>query len=161
MSKVDIPIILTDEDGFITEINAAGSERIRYNVDELRDLSLISITHERDHQKEVKNAIDLFYGRRQTSLFQKKFIAKGGKILDVFQYVTVLRDNNSDAEFALVIFYPYQENMLNNEILVEKLRQIAGGARLLDFSDAESAYNTRVVSEMSHLVNDLRALMRN
>jgi len=161
MQEVRIPMILMDSDGFILGLNRAACECLKYELGDVAQKTIVSITDESDQQREVKNSIDLFYGRKLSSIHQKKFVTKGGRQVPVFQYISMIKNETNKQDFAVVHFHPCQENMLNNEILLEKLRQIAGFTRLFDFDEFGSRYNSRIVSEIQNLAKDLTRLMRN
>ena len=75
MQEVCIPMILMDSDGFILGLNRAACECLKYDLGDVAQKTIVSITDESDQQREVKNSIDLFYGRKLSSIHQKKFVS--------------------------------------------------------------------------------------
>lgn len=85
-------IAVTDLQGRFLEVNPAYCRMLEYSEEELKALDFITLTHPDDRQKNIAELNELISGKRKSFIIEKRYLAKGGRIVWVRLSVSIQCD---------------------------------------------------------------------
>jgi len=117
LCDASIGVAITDETGRWLTANAAFCELLGYTLEEMKEVDFASLTHPDDRKLSVQWKTDMLGRRAGTTVFEKRYIRKDGRIVWVRLNVIVLRTGN------IFRFLSLAEDISSTKSAEEALRQ--------------------------------------
>ena len=92
---------MTTPEGRFLEANDAFCRMVGYSGDQLRQVDFVAITHPGDRDENARLIRDLVEGRRQSFVFEKRYLHRDGRVVRARVSVSMVRD--ADGRSARII----------------------------------------------------------
>jgi PAS domain S-box-containing protein len=120
LSDTSIGAAITDETGRWLTANAAYCNLLGYSLEEMRQVDFACLTHPDDRGLSVQWKTDMLNHRAGTTIFEKRYIRKDGRVVWARLNVIVLR---ADPASEAVRFLTLAEDISSTKAAEEVLRQ--------------------------------------
>ncbi|HEX7491329.1 MAG TPA: PAS domain S-box protein [Candidatus Limnocylindrales bacterium] len=125
-------MLVIDANGHSIEVNAAFSKLIGYDAAELRELSIVELTHPADREATAQLMADLFKGLNDGYVLEKRYVAKDGREVWVRAHSAPVRAAQGLPLLAVGMVEDISERKAMEEQLrqaskMEALGRLAGG----------------------------------
>ncbi|HEV2419428.1 MAG TPA: PAS domain S-box protein [Terriglobia bacterium] len=129
-----VGIVLTGLDGRFLEVNPTYRQMLEYTEEEMKQLTVLDVTDERDRPRCAQMVQDLVSGEIQQVTLEKRYCRKDGSLLWVNSAVSLVRDESGSPRFIMAVVEDITARRYAEEALAESKEQF----RLLLDSTAEA-----------------------
>jgi PAS domain S-box-containing protein len=133
-----IGIALSDTKTRILRANPRYQQLLGYTEEELQRLTGWDVTYAGDHDQNRRLREELFAGKRSDYTWEKRYVAKGGKLVWARNTVTLVRDANGAPLYALALVEDITERRLTDAVVRETADKLqALTHRLVELQEKE------------------------
>ncbi len=116
-----IGMVITTPGRDIQKVNKAFENTLGYNTGELLDMTTESLTYYEDREKDKKIYRDFLNGKMDNKTFEKRFVTKGGSIIEVIVRTTLYKDEKEEpALFIEQVIDITEQNKMQRDLLIAK-----------------------------------------
>jgi PAS domain S-box-containing protein len=101
--KAGIGIVINGPDGKIIDCNPAFLGMLGYQLEEIKKLDYLEITHPSDRAANRKLFNELLDGKRESYSLEKRYTSKTGETIWVSNNASLVRGTNGKVQFAIVM----------------------------------------------------------
>jgi PAS domain S-box-containing protein len=146
MAIADAPIgmVMVRPDGYFSRVNQAFCQLIGYEETELLEKTFNDITPAQDYHLGEKVVSDLVAGVSDKVSFEKRYVHKSGRMIDVYVTSTLLRDAEGTPLFFFSQIQDITESKRAEAALQALNRQLAGANQQLQLAQKELLIRNRI-----------------
>jgi diguanylate cyclase (GGDEF)-like protein/PAS domain S-box-containing protein len=95
-------MVIADLKGQFMRVNQAMSDILGYSVDQLTGMDFASITHPEDLTTDMFMVSDLLQGKKPRFVMEKRYLRRGGEVINVTLHVSLVRDARHRPHYFVV-----------------------------------------------------------
>ncbi len=148
--EAPIGSMITGSDGQIQRVNQAVCRMTGYSAAELVGTPALKLTHPEDRDTSATMAAVVLAGDAVTQHFERRFLHRGGRVLEVRVAVTAIRDDEHEiAQLYYQIEDITQARASARELKDAQFEMLARLAAAAELRDDDTGQHTRRVGELS------------
>ncbi len=155
-----VGVALTDLNGQFIATNFVFQKMLRYTEGELRQLTLLDITHE-ENVKEIRTLIgELIDGKRQQFQIEKQYRCKDGQPVWVRNNVSVVPGTERTPRFLMAISEDVTQRKLSEEALAKARSELARVASMTSLGVLTASIAHEINQPLSGIVTNASTCLR-